>query len=55
MTLLRNRVKQKGQVDMKKIEQGSPGMERAMKSLEQAKARYEGDILCLSYKNGSYR
>ena len=41
MTLLRNRVKQKGQVDMKKIEQGSPGMERAMKSLEQAKARYE--------------
>ena len=41
MTLLRNRVKQKGQVDMKKIEQGSPCMERAMKSLEQAKARYE--------------
>ncbi len=26
---------------MKKMEQGSPGMERAMKSPEQAKARYE--------------
>lgn len=26
---------------MKKMEQGSPGMDRAMKNLEQAKARYE--------------
>lgn len=33
--------KQKGQMDMKKMEQGSPGMERAMRSLEQARARYE--------------
>lgn len=28
-------------MDMKKMEQSSPGMDRAMKSLEQARARYE--------------